>query len=305
MADWGQLVVLGLLWGGSFFFARIAVAEIPALALVLYRVALAAVALHLWLRIQGISFAPVIAMPGPFLALALLNNVVPFSLIFLGQTRIGAGLASVFYATTPLWTVLVANAFTTDEKLSAAKLAGVGLGIAGVVVLIGPGSLPGLAGPAWAKLAVVGAAVSYAFAVVYAKHFKGLKPSLVATGQLTASTVIMIPIVFLLYQPAQIVTSNATIIAAVIALGIVTTAFAFILYFRLIASAGATNASLVTLLVPASAILLGVVFLGERLATLEFVGLALIVSSLIVIDGRVFRRSQPKHRVTGKRAEGR
>lgn len=294
MADWGQLVVLGVLWGGSFFFARIAVAEIPPLALVLYRVALAAVALHLWLRIQGISFAPVIARPGPFLGLALLNNVVPFSLIFLGQTRIGAGLASVFYATTPLWTVLVANAFTTDEKLSVAKLAGVGLGIAGVVVLVGPGSLSGPVGPAWAKFAVVGAAVSYAFAVVYAKRFRCLKPSLVATGQLTASTVIMIPIVFLLYRPDQIITSNASIMAAVVALGTVTTAFAFILYFRLIASAGATNASLVTLLVPASAILLGVVFLGERLEPLEFVGLALIMSSLILVDGRVFRRSRPR-----------
>jgi len=294
IADWGQLGVLGVLWGGSFFFARIAVAEIPALALVLYRVALAAVALHLWLRIQGISFAPVIAKPGPFLGLALLNNVVPFSLIFLGQTRIGAGLASVFYATTPLWTVLVANAFTTDEKLSVAKLAGVGLGIAGVVVLVGPGSLSGPAGPAWAKLAIVGAAVSYAFAVVYAKRFRDMKPSLVATGQLTASTVIMIPIVFLLYRPDEIITSNASIIAAVIALGTVTTAFAFILYFRLIASAGATNASLVTLLVPASAILLGVVFLGERLEPLEFAGLALIMSSLIVVDGRVFRRFRPR-----------
>lgn len=294
MADWGQLGVLGVLWGGSFFFARIAVAEIPALALVLYRVALAAVALHLWLRIQGISFAPVIAKPGPFLGLALLNNVVPFSLIFLGQTRIGAGLASVFYATTPLWTVLVANAFTTDEKLSVAKLAGVGLGIAGVAVLVGPGSLSGPAGPAWAKLAIVGAAVSYAFAVVYAKRFRDMKPSLVATGQLTASTVIMIPIVFLLYRPDEIITSNASIIAAVIALGTVTTAFAFILYFRLIASAGATNASLVTLLVPASAILLGVVFLGERLEPLEFAGLALIMSSLIVVDGRVFRRFRPR-----------
>lgn len=219
-ADWGQLVILGILWGGSFFFARIAVAEIPALALVLYRVALAAAVLHLWLRIQGISFAPVIEMPVPFLGLALLS---------------------------------------------------------------------GLGGPAWAKLAVIGASVSYALAVVYAKRFKGLTPSLVATGQLTASTVIMIPIVFLLYRPDQIVTSNASIIAAVVALGIFTTAFAFILYFRLIASAGATNASLVTLLVPASAIVLGILFLGERLEPLELVGLALIVSSLIVIDGRVFR----------------
>ncbi|RJG44157.1 DMT family transporter [Mesorhizobium sp. DCY119] len=289
-SDWGQLLLLGLLWGGSFFFARIAVADIPPLALVLYRVSIAAIVLHLWLRLRGISFAPVVAKPGSFLCLALLNNVIPFSLIFTGQTEIGAGLASVFYATTPLWTILVANLLTADEKLSVAKLAGVGLGIAGAAVMIGPGLLSNLGGPTWAKFAVIGAAVSYAFAVVYAKRFKDMKPTLVATGQLTAATVLMAPIVFLFYSPAEIVTSGVSIWMAVLALAVLTTAFAFILYFNLIASAGATNASLVTLVVPVSAIMLGAVFLGERLEPFEFAGMGLILASLIIIDGRLFRR---------------
>lgn len=289
-SDWGQLLLLGLLWGGSFFFARIAVADIPPLALVLYRVSIAAIVLHLWLRLRGISFAPVVAKPGSFLCLALLNNVIPFSLIFTGQTEIGAGLASVFYATTPLWTILVANLLTADEKLSVAKLAGVGLGIAGAAVMIGPGLLSNLGGPTWAKFAVIGAAVSYAFAVVYAKRFKDMKPTLVATGQLTAATVLMAPIVFLFYSPAEIVTSGVSIWMAVLALAVLTTAFAFILYFNLIASAGATNASLVTLVVPVSAIMLGAVFLGERLEPFEFAGMGLILTSLIIIDGRLFRR---------------
>ncbi|SFU22195.1 Uncharacterized membrane protein [Mesorhizobium sp. YR577] len=289
-SDWGQLLLLGLLWGGSFFFARIAVADIPPLALVLYRVSIAAIVLHLWLRLRGISFAPVVAKPGSFLCLALLNNVIPFSLIFTGQTEIGAGLASVFYATTPLWTILVANLLTADEKLSVSKLAGVGLGIAGAAVMIGPGLLSNLGGPTWAKFAVIGAAVSYAFAVVYAKRFKDMKPTLVATGQLTAATVLMAPIVFLFYSPAEIVTSGVSIWMAVLALAILTTAFAFILYFNLIASAGATNASLVTLVVPVSAIMLGAVFLGERLEPFEFAGMGLILASLIIIDGRLFRR---------------
>ncbi|MFT4183788.1 MAG: DMT family transporter [Rhizobium sp.] len=288
--DWGQLLLLGGLWGGSFFFARIAVAEIPPLALVLYRVSIAALVLHLWLRIRGISFAPVLARPGAFLCLALLNNVIPFSLIFMGQTKIGAGLASVLYATTPLWTILVANLLTADEKLSTAKLAGVGLGIAGAAVMIGPGLLSDLTGPTWAKLAVIGAAISYALAVVYAKRFRDIKPSVVATGQLTAATVLMLPIVFLFYGTGDIVTSTLSIWIAVGILGVFTTAFAFILYFNLIASAGATNASLVTLLVPASAIMLGSAFLGERLEPYEFAGLALILSSLLVVDGRLFRR---------------
>lgn len=288
--DWGQLVLLGFLWGGSFFFARIAVAEIPPLALVLYRVAIAALVLHLWLRLRGISFAPVLDRPGSFLALALLNNVIPFSLIFTGQTQIGAGLASVFYATTPLWTILVANLLTSDEKLSAAKLAGVGLGMAGAAIMIGPGLLSGLGGPAWAKLAVIGAAISYAFAAVYAKRFKDIKPTVVATGQLTAATMLMVPIVFFLYSPGQIVTSSIPVWTAILMLAVFTTAFAFILYFNLIASAGATSASLVTLLVPLSAIMLGAVFLGERLKPLELLGMLLIMTSLVIMDGRLLRR---------------
>jgi drug/metabolite transporter (DMT)-like permease len=289
--DWAQLLLLGFLWGGSFFFARIAVAEIPPLALVLYRVSIAALVLQVWLRARGISFAPALARPGPFLCLALLNNVIPFSLIFTGQTQIGAGLASIFYATTPLWTILIANLLTTDEKLSAAKLAGVGLGIAGAAIMIGPGLRSDLGGPVWAKLAVIGAAISYGFGVVYAKRFRDITPSVVATGQLTASTVLMLPIVFFLYSPRAIVTSSITIWAAVSVLAVFTTAFAFILYFNLIASAGATNASLVTPLVPVSAILLGVLVLGERLEPFEFAGMALIMASLIIIDGRLFRRA--------------
>lgn len=288
-SDWGQLVLLGALWGGSFFFARIAVAEIPPLALVLYRVSIAALALHVWLRLRNISFAPAIARSASFLGLALLNNIIPFSLIFSGQTEIGAGLASVLYATTPLWTVLVANLLTADEKLSASKLAGVALGITGAAIMIGPGLFANLGGPTWAKLAIIGAAISYAFAAVFAKRFRDMKPVVVAAGQLSASAIVMVPIVLLLYHPSEIVSTNISIWLSIGTLAIVTTAFAFILYFNLIASAGATNASLVTLLVPASAIILSTAFLGERLEPYEFLGLALIVSSLVVVDGRLLR----------------
>ncbi|PWK64340.1 DMT family transporter [Aminobacter sp. AP02] len=289
-SDWGQLLLLGLLWGGSFFFARIAVAEIPPLALVFYRVTIAALVLHLWLRMRRISFSPVLARPGSFLVLALLNNVIPFSLIFTGQTEVGAGLASVFYATTPLWTILVANLLTADEKLTATRLGGVGLGLVGAAVMVGPGLQSSMGGPVWAKLAIVGAAVSYAFAVVYAKRFRDIKPSVVATGQLTGAAALMVPIVLWLHEPRDLVTASFPIWMTVLALAVFTTAFAFILYFNLIASVGATNASLVTLLVPVSAILLGALFLGERLEPLEYAGVALILASLVIIDGRLFRR---------------
>ena len=290
LAVWGQLLLLGLLWGGSFFFARIAVAEMPPLVLVFWRVLIAAVALHVWLRARGVNIRPILDHAGGFLALALLNNVIPFSLIFAGQTEIGAGLASVLNATTPFWTIIVANALTSDEKFSATKISGVLLGIAGTAVMIGPGLLAGLGGPVWAKLAIVGAAVSYAFAVVFAKRFRALPSTLVATGQLTASTLIMLPVMLVFYDYAEVFSGGRTTWLAVVALALASTAFAYFLYFSILASAGATNASLVTLIVPATAILLGALVLSERLELFEIGGMALIAAGLVTIDGRLFAR---------------
>lgn len=290
LAVWGQLLLLGLLWGGSFFFARIAVAEMPPLVLVFWRVLIAAVALHVWLRARGVNIRPILDHAGNFLLLALLNNVIPFSLIFAGQTEIGAGLASVLNATTPFWTIIVANALTSDEKFSATKISGVLLGIAGTAVMIGPGLLAGLGGPVWAKLAIVGAAVSYAFAVVFAKRFRALPSTLVATGQLTASTLIMLPVMLVFYDYAEVFSGGRTTWLAVVALALASTAFAYFLYFSILASAGATNASLVTLIVPATAILLGALVLSERLELFEIGGMALIAAGLVTIDGRLFAR---------------
>lgn len=288
-----MLLLLGAIWGGSFFFAKIAVAEIPPLVLVFQRVAIAAIALHVYLAIAGPSFRNALPFAGRFFALALLNNVIPFSLIFIGQTQMGAGLASVLNATTPFWTLIVANMMTTDEKLSANKLAGIGLGVAGTAVMVGPGIIAGLGGPVWAKFALIGASLSYALALILARRkFAGIAPPIVATGQLTASALIMLPVALIGYGPQAIVTASSHVWLAVIALALLSTAFAYILYFRIVASAGATNASLVTLIVPVSAMLLGVTFLGERLELFEVAGMALIAAGLVVIDGRVFARRQ-------------
>ncbi|ESX89848.1 DMT family transporter [Mesorhizobium sp. LSHC412B00] len=289
-SEWGQLLLLGAIWGGSFFFARIAVAEMHPLVLVLFRVAIGAIALQLYLGIRGPSFRLAFPHAGLFFLLALANNVVPFSLIFAGQTALGAGVASVLNATTPFWTLILANALTADEKLSWNKLAGIGLGIAGTAVMIGPGLLAGLGGPVWAKFALIGASLSYAVALMIARRFKGVPSPVIATGQLTASTIIMIPVVLLTYGPAGLFSASPPVWTAVLALALLSTAFAYILYFNLVASAGATNASLVTLIVPASAILLGLLFLGERLALFEFCGMALIALGLVTIDGRLFGR---------------
>lgn len=287
--DWGKLVLLGAIWGGSFFFARIAVAEMHPLTLVLFRVAIAAAALHVYLLARGPSFRLALPLAGSFFLLALINNVIPFSLIFAGQREMGAGLAAVLNATTPFWTILIANAVTSDEKLSLNKLAGVLLGIAGVAVMVGPGIVASLGGPVWAKFAMVGASLSYAVALVFARRFKTVPPAIVATGQLTASTIIMIPLVLLWNGPSGLFAASTPVWAAVLALALISTAFAYILYFGIIGSAGATNASLVTLLVPVSAILLGFAFLGERLELFEIAGMLLIGFGLVTIDGRIFR----------------
>ncbi|RVD70754.1 DMT family transporter [Mesorhizobium sp. M4A.F.Ca.ET.029.04.2.1] len=288
LADWGQLLLLGAIWGGSFFFARIAVSELSPLVLVLFRVAIAAAALQLYLAVRGPSFRLALPHAGLLFLLALANNVVPFSLIFAGQTELGAGIASVLNATTPFWTLVLANALTSDEKLSWNKLAGIALGIAGTAVMIGPGLLAGLGGPVWAKFALIGASLSYAIALMIARRFKGVPSPVIATGQLTASTIIMIPVVLLAHGPGGLFAASPPVWAAVLGLALLSTACAYILYFNLVASAGATNASLVTLIVPVSAMLLGFLFLGERLELFEMGGMALIGLGLITIDGRLF-----------------
>ncbi|PWV95287.1 threonine/homoserine efflux transporter RhtA [Hoeflea marina] len=287
LATWGLLVALGLIWGASFFFGRVAVAHIPPFTLVLARVSIAALALHLAFGRMPGFYALLTARWRALLLMGLLNNAIPFTLIFAGQTQIGAGLASILNATTPLWTVLVTQVLTSDEKISRAKLIGCALGIAGTVLLIGPAALGQADTPLWAKLAVIGAAISYGFATAWGKRFRDLPPRVTATGQLTASSLIMLPVALLWDQPWQLAVPPLPVIGAVLALALVSTAFAYIIFFRILSRAGATATSLVTLLVPPSAILLGVLFLGESLSLLEACGMGLIALGLLSLDNRL------------------
>ncbi|QSY93229.1 DMT family transporter [Rhizobium bangladeshense] len=287
--SWSLLLLLGLIWGGSFFFARIAVQHIPPLTLVFLRLLLAGLALHIYIAGRLDVYQTLKSRWREFLILGLINNALPHALIFFGQTRIGAGLAAILNATTPIWTVLIANYLTSDEKLSSAKIAGCLVGLAGTIVLIGPGLSASGQAPLWALLLPVLAAISYGFAAIYGKRFKDVPAPVTAAGQLTASSLITLPLSLLADRPWTLSLPPLDIVFAVLALALVSTAFAYILYFRIMAAAGATNASLVTLLVPPSAILLGVLFLGERLALGEFAGMALIGFGLVILDGRAYR----------------
>jgi drug/metabolite transporter (DMT)-like permease len=287
--DWSLLLALSILWGGSFFFVGVAVKALPPFTIVLLRVAIAAAALHLVLR------ATRTAMPWnantwlAFFGMGLLNNAIPFSLIVWGQTHIASGLASILNATTPLFTVLVAHLLTADERLTKGRIVGVLLGLAGVVALIGPQALTGLGKDVLAQLAVLGAAISYAFASLFGRRFKrmGVPPLATATGQVTASSALLLPVALIVDRPWTLPAPDLSVWGAVVGLALLATALAYVLYFRILASAGAVNLMLVTLLIPVSAILLGSVFLHEALGLMDFVGMALIGLGLAAIDGRL------------------
>ncbi|MBW3095941.1 DMT family transporter [Pseudohoeflea sp. DP4N28-3] len=292
--SWSLLVLLGLIWGASFYFARVAVPYVPPMTLVFLRVAIAALALHLVFGRTPGFYSQLRRRAFAFLVLGLLNNAIPFTLIFTGQTVIGAGLASILNATTPLWTVLIAQVLTSDEKISPNKLIGCALGLAGTAVLIGPAAFDLRAAPLWPMLCIIAAAISYGFAVIWAKRFRDMPPRSIATGQLTASSFLMLPLAAFWDQPWHLPAPPPGVLFAILALALVSTAFAYILYFRILARAGATNASLVTLLVPPSAILLGVLLLGESLSIGEFSGLLLIALGLLILDNRLVVRRRRK-----------
>lgn len=287
---WALILLLGLIWGGSFFFARVAVLEVPPFTLVFLRLFLAALALHIYLRGRFGLYATLRTHWRSFMAMGFINNALPHTLIFFGQTEIGAGLASILNATTPIWTVLIANRWTTDEKLTPAKIAGCLTGLAGTAVLIGPGVTAAASVPFWALILPILAAISYGVAGTYGKRFRGLPAPVSATGQLTASSLILLPVSLFADQPWALPAPSTHAVLAILALALLSTAFAYLLYFRILALAGATNASLVTLVVPPSAILLGALFLGERLEATDLIGMLLIGFGLVLLDGRLLRR---------------
>jgi len=290
-SDWLTLVVLALIWGAAFLFISVAVHEVAPLTYVWLRLTIAAVAMWLFLWWRGESAGLPRRVWGSILVLALFNNAIPFVLFGWGQTHIASGLAAILNATTPIWGVVVAHLFTHDEKLSGRKLAGVSLGFAGVTVMIGPALLGSLGNNVFAQLACVTAALCYAFAGVWARRYRGmgLSPISVTTGQLTAGALVMLPAALIIDRPWLDAMPSLKAIGAIAALAVVCSAFAYILYFRLIDRAGATNALLVTLLVPPVAIFLGSLVLHEVIEPRDFAGLALIALGLAAIDGRLLK----------------
>lgn len=289
--EWALLLTLAVLWGGSYFYVGVAIKVLPPLTIVAFRVGLGAVLLYMVVRLSGASMPTDGRSWRDFLIMGALNNIGPFTLITWSQGHLPSGLAAILNATTPLFGVLVANAFTADEKMTTARLAGVIVGFVGVTVMIGPDALREAGEHIVAELACLLAALSYAFSGVFGRRFarRGQPPMVAATGQIGAAACVMVPAALLVDQPWTYPLPGADVWASLIALAAVSTTLAYIMYYRILATAGAVNLLLVTFLVPVSAILLGAVFLGERLALNHFAGMALIGLGLASIDGRLFR----------------
>jgi drug/metabolite transporter (DMT)-like permease len=285
--EWTMLALLSLLWGGSFFFIKVIVTQIPPLTMVMGRVGIAAAALNAALWIRRTPLPRSSGLWRSFLVMGLLNNVIPFTLIASGETRVSSALAAILNATTPIFTVLVAHLLTPNEKLTRNKLLGVLLGLAGVAVLIGPRELEATGGfSILGEICCLLAALTYAFAAIYGRRFKSLAPLTVATGQLTASTLVLLPLSLAIDHPWSLAPPGVWSWLALLGIALFSTALAYLLYFRILAAAGATNVGLVTLLVPVSALLWGASILGERLSTAGVLGMLLIGVGLLAIDGR-------------------
>jgi drug/metabolite transporter (DMT)-like permease len=292
-----MMLALALLWGGSFFFAAVALTEVPPMTIALFRVGLALPMMLVIVRLRGVAISRALRVWAAWLVMGALNNAIPFSLIFWGQTRIDSGLAAILNGTTAVFAAVVAAIFLRDEPLTARKLGGASLGLAGVAVIIGPDLLRGLDLTDLAQLAVLGAALSYAFAGVWARRTLADQPADAnAFGMLAGSTVLMIPLV-LMVDGVPALDLAAPVWAALLALAFLSTALAYMLYFGILVRAGAANLLLVTLLIPPIAVILGAVFLNERLSPGALYGFVLIATGLLVTDGRLAARLRRLRRV--------
>ncbi len=287
---WAELGLLSLLWGASFLSIRTTLDEVPVLTSVAHRVTWAAVALWLVVIATRTPLPKRARVWGALLVMGMLNNVIPFTLMAWGQLHIETGLAAILNAATAVWGTLIAAAVFRDERLTVRKAAGVALGFGGVAVAVGAGALVALDPRSLGQLAVVAGTVSYAFAAVWARaRLKGLPPVVAAAGMLTGAALVMAPFAVVVEGRPSFALAPVTWVAMGY-MALVATAFAYLLYYRVLAMAGSANLLLVTLIIPPVAILLGAWVRGEALPPHAFAGLGMLAAGLLVLDGRVLRR---------------
>ena len=292
--EWILLFILGGFWGCTFFFNEIAILELPPLSIILFRVGLASIILWIVVFASGITIPRSRDVWVALGIMAAINSAIPFFLIAWGQIHITGGLASILIATSPLFAVVGAHYWTRDEGLTPGKIIGILAGLIGVVFLLGPELLGDIGSDLIGQLSVLAAAICYAGSAIYGRRFAtfGVPPLFVATGQMTMATVLLVPFTLIVDQPWTLANPSLPVWGAIISLAVVSTTFAYLIYFRILANAGAINILLVNFLVPVSALLLGIFVLGEKLTIEQVIGLACIVVGLVTIDGRLLSRFQ-------------
>ena len=284
---WTELTLLALIWGASFLTIRIALNEVPVVTTVLHRTFWAMLLLWGYVLWRGFPLPRSPGTWGAFLVMGLLNNVIPFGLMTWGQLYIESGLTSILNATTAIFGVVLAAMFFADERLSARKAIGVGLGFAGVVTIIGVQALARFDLQSTAQLAVLGGALSYGLASCWARvALSGLKPEIAAAGMLAGSTVILAPAAYWFDGAVQFGLQPETW-AAIAYYALIATAGAYLLYYRVLAMAGSGNLMLVTLIIPPVAVVLGALVLDEALPARAYGGFVLLATGLLIINGAI------------------
>lgn len=292
LRQWLWLALLASFWGSAFILMALALPTFSPVTIVMGRMGVAAIVLNGIILKQGRRWPKERSLWLQCAGLSILNNLLPFGLVVWAQQHISASLASILIAAAPIFTVVLA-VFIVGERLTPARGLGVLLGFGGVVVLIGPNVLQGFSLQGAGELAILGAALSYALAGFWGRRFKAIPAQLVSTMTVTMGAVIMVPLTLALEWPLALEWRWSAGLS-VLALGVFSTALAYLIYYRLLAEAGVVKTSLVSFLVPFTALLLGAVFLHERLNGTAALGMALILLGLAVIDGQLFNQLRLK-----------
>lgn len=288
-SQWLLLVLLAIVWGGAYVLVGLALKDLPPLTVVVGRLGLAAIVLVGVVRYLGLSWPRGAAGWFPFVVMGTFNNVVPFTALAYGQLEISSGLTSVIVATTPLWTVLLSVLLMPGERIGALQLAGMLMGVAGVAVLFGPEMLAGRSTTIFGMLLALLGAMSYGCAGVWGARLRGVPPILSSCCQLICSAAIMTVLAMIIDRPWQLPAPGLTALLSVLLLAVVSTALAYVIFYRILAVSGGTNVMLVTLIMPPLTIFLGVLVLDEVFSPRYVVGALIIGLALVMIDGRAPR----------------
>jgi drug/metabolite transporter (DMT)-like permease len=288
---WLLMMLLGLIWGGTFFLSEILLLEMTPFQIVFHRVSIAAIIMVIYITWRGKRLPRDKRSWFALAIMGLLNNAIPFSAIVFGQQYITGGLAAILNSTTAFFGVMLAGLFFKDERLTFRRLIGVIMGILGVAIIIGMDVLSHLSLTSIGQLLIIVSSISYAFAGIWGRlQVKNLGVEVTATGMLISSSVWMLILATIVEGfPLEALSLRST--AAILTFSVVCTAVAYLLYFAILSAAGAANLTLVTIIIPPFALMLDAFALGEWVTGQQLLGFAIIASGLLVISGKLkFRR---------------